>query len=214
MSLKLSNLRVNYERGQLRRANAPANPIELFNQWLSAAFEAQVPEAHAMTLATASPDGRPSARTVLLKGCDESGFSFYTNYTSRKAVELVANPRAALVLWWSPLERQVRVEGSVEKLSAQESDAYFNSRPRGSQLSAIVSNQSSIIGGRHVLEEKLAALERQFADELPQRPDYWGGYRVVPEVIEFWQGGADRLHDRLCYTRQSPNGWTIVRLAP
>jgi pyridoxamine 5'-phosphate oxidase len=208
------DVRKEYAGGRLLEADAPADPLVLFGEWLGGALQAGIREPNAMTLATATPGGLPSARVVLLKGFDARGFTFFTNYLSRKGQELAANPRAALCFWWGPLERQVRVEGAVEMLPPEESDAYYHSRPLGSRLGAHASAQSSVIAGRAVLEERLAALEAQYADAALPRPEHWGGYLVVPAAIEFWQGGPHRLHDRLRYTRQPGGGWIIDRLAP
>jgi pyridoxamine 5'-phosphate oxidase len=191
----------------------PRQPLALFTQWLQAAADAHLPEPGAMTLATATADGAPSARMVLLRGFDERGLVFYTNYRSRKAAELDANPNAALVLFWASLHRQIRVEGTVEKVSAAESDTYFHSRPRSSRLGAIASPQSAVIAGRHVLDDRLAELLRLYADGEVPRPPHWGGYRVVPAMFEFWQGRDSRLHDRLRYCR-ADGAWLIERLAP
>ena len=198
----------------LLESEAPANPFALFAQWYLAAESAGLPEPSAMTLATATADGSPAARMVLMRGFDERGFVFYTNYQSRKAGELVENPRAALVFYWAPLMRQIRVEGQVEVISAAESDAYFRTRPVGHQLGALTSPQSQVIPHREFLEERLKDLLEKFGDvyEVP-RPRHWGGYRVVAHTIEFWQGRANRLHDRLRY-RQLGDGWVIDRLAP
>ncbi|NJN83357.1 MAG: pyridoxamine 5'-phosphate oxidase [Caldilineaceae bacterium] len=206
--------RSEYQRGQLNEADAPASPLPLFQSWLTAAVDAGVYEPNAMCLATADPMGRPSARTLLLKGCDADGFVFYTNYESRKGRELAENPWAAMTFWWGELQRQVRIEGRVERVDAAESDAYFASRPRGSQLGAHVSAQSSVIPNRAALEARLSELESTYAATDPPRPPYWGGYRLRPESIEFWQGGPHRLHDRLRFTRQPDGGWIIERLAP
>jgi pyridoxamine 5'-phosphate oxidase len=210
----LADLRKDYTRQGLSEADADLDPIRQFHVWFEQALAANVVEPNAMTLATATPDGRPSARIVLLKGADESGFVFYTNYRSRKGVELAANPRAALILFWPDLERQIRIEGHVETVSAEESDAYFCSRPAGSRLGAVVSEQSTVIPGREVLEQRLAQLQAEYPTGDVPRPSHWGGYRVVPEVIEFWQGRPSRLHDRLRYTKQPDGTWKRERLAP
>ena len=200
--------------GPLREADVDPDPLRQFRTWFAQAVAAGVPQAEAMTLATATPDGRPSARLVLLRGCDERGFVFYTNYESRKGRELAANPRAALVFFWQPLHRQVRIEGHVERVTPAQSDAYFRTRPRDSRLGAWVSPQSQVIPGREFLERRLEELqERHGGTEVP-RPPYWGGFRVVPETIEFWQGRGGRLHDRLCYRKAPPTGWVLERLAP
>lgn len=190
------------------------DPIKQFQLWLNDAFEAQIPLAEAMTLATATPEGRPSARMVLLKQVDHNGFVFFTNYRSAKARQLDANPYAALVFYWNPLERQVRVEGSVVRVSAQESRDYFQSRPRESQIGAWASDQSDVISSRDVLEQRAQELEILYGDREIDCPEHWGGYRVVPERIEFWKGRVGRLHDRILYQRESEGIWTITRLAP
>jgi pyridoxamine 5'-phosphate oxidase len=190
------------------------NPIGEFEELLAAAEAAGEPEPTAMTLATASADGAPSARMVLLKGVDRRGFVFFTNYESRKARELAENPRAALILYWSPIRRQVRVTGRVERLPAAESEAYFRSRPRGSRLAAWASRQSSVIPERAVLEDEYRRLEAEYEGGDVPLPPFWGGYRVSPEVVEFWRGRENRLHDRLRYTRQEGGSWVIERLAP
>jgi pyridoxamine 5'-phosphate oxidase len=190
-----------------------ADPIALFDEWLADAVAARLPEPTAMALATASPDGAPANRMVLLKGVDTAGFRFFTNYTSAKGADLSANPRAALVFHWQPLGRQVRVTGRVKKLSAAESDAYFASRPRGSQLSAAASPQSRVVTSRAELEAEVAALDARFADAPVPRPRHWGGYIVRPDAIEFWTHRDDRLHDRLRY-RRTRHGWATEVLAP
>ena len=199
-------------RSGLSEADAGADPLRLFAAWLEDAVKAALPLPNAMTLATVTPEGAPDARIVLLKGLERGGFAFYTNYTSRKARELEARPAACLVFQWSELERQVRVEGAVEKVSAAESDAYYASRPLGARLSAWASEQSATVPARGVLEAAMAAARSRFGGS-PPRPPHWGGYRVEPQRLEFWQGRADRLHDRLLYTREAA-GWKIERLAP
>ncbi len=213
--MDVSDLRREYTREALSEASVDPDPIVQFRRWFDEAEAAGLPEPNAMTLATATADGRPSARVVLLKGVDARGFAFYTNYASRKGRELAANPRAALVFHWAELERQVRVEGRVERLSEQESAAYFRSRPLGARLGAWVSPQSEVIAGREVLETRLAELAARFADGDVPLPPWWGGFRLVPELVELWQGRPDRLHDRLRYRRGgSGGGWRLERLAP
>ncbi len=212
-STNVADLRRTYTRADLSERDADPNPIRFFERWFDEALAAGVREPNAMTLATLGAEGQPSARIVLLKGVDERGFTFFTNYESRKARELEAHPRAALVFWWEVLERQVRVEGTVEEVAAAESDAYFASRPRLSRLGAWASDQSRPIPDRSALEQKLADLEKAYPDEAVPRPPHWGGFRLAPTLFEFWQGRASRLHDRLEYTPGS-DGWTIQRLAP
>ena len=210
----ISRLRKEYTRAGLDESDAALDPIEQFRGWFDDALAADLHEPNAMTLATATPEGRPSARIVLIKGFDERGFIFYTNYGGRKAGELEANPHCALVFYWGELERQVRIEGRISRVSEEESDAYFASRPRGSQLGAWVSEQSRSIENRGALELRLRELEREYEGREVPRPPFWGGYRVEPEVVEFWQGRENRLHDRLQYRRTDDGGWRRERLQP
>jgi pyridoxamine 5'-phosphate oxidase len=207
------DLRVDYSRGELLEANVAADPIEQFGVWFADAQVAKILEPNAMTLATLGDDGMPAGRIVLLKAFDDRGFSFFTNYNSRKADEMARHPVASLTFFWAQLERQVRVEGAVEKTSRQESEAYFQSRPIKSQLGAWVSNQSQVIGSREELEKTMQTLEKRFAGGPIPTPDFWGGYRLTPRAIEFWQGRRSRLHDRLRYRRQADR-WIIERLSP
>ena len=209
--MSVADLRQSYEKNELLESSALASPFDQFARWFNEALAAGVAEPNAMTLATVNAQGQPSARTVLVKGYDESGFTFFTNYESRKAQDLAANDRAALLFFWQSLERQVRIEGRIEKVTPEESDAYFASRPVGSRLGAWASEQS-----RPTTREALLAREAEFAEKFgqsPPRPPHWGGYRMRPEAFEFWQGRPSRLHDRLVYQAQ-PEGWRIVRLAP
>ena len=205
-------MRKEYTREALSEADVDADPVVQFGRWFEQAEQSGLLEPHAMTLATATPDGRPSARMVLLRGIDQRGFCFYTNYESRKAAELAANARAALVFWWGELERQVRIEGRVERTSRAESETYFHSRPPGSQLSAAASPQSRVIDGRATLERRVTELATGQDGQVPL-PDFWGGFRLAHEVVEFWQGRPNRLHDRLRY-RRAGDSWKIERLAP
>jgi pyridoxamine 5'-phosphate oxidase len=189
------------------------NPLHQVREWLDEAFAAEIPEADTMALATATPDGRPSVRYVLLKGIDDRSVRFFTNYGSRKARELAANPRAAATLYWQPLHRAVRMEGSVERLPGEESDAYFASRPRGAQLGAAASDQGAVLHDRGELEARVQDLERRFPDEVP-RPPGWGGYRLTPDVVEFWEGRPNRLHDREHFLAQPDGSWRVERLSP
>ena len=210
---RLARLREEYTRAGLGESDVDPNPIEQFRGWFGEALAADLHEPNAMTLATATPDGRPSARVVLLKGFDERGFVFYTNYEGRKSTEIEANPRAALVFYWGELERQVRVEGRVSRVPDEASDAYFAERPRGSQLGAWASEQSRPVRDRGALEERLRELEGEYEGREVPRPPFWGGYRVEPETIEFWQGRENRLHDRLRYHRAGEL-WRRERLQP
>ena len=211
----LANLRREYDHGALNEEDVALDPFDQFARWFQDALDALGAEANAMALATASPDGLPSARMVLLKGFDRQGFTFYTNYESEKGRNLLENPRAALLFYWVKHHRQVRVSGSVARLSAEESAAYFHSRPRGSQIGAIASHQSQVLPNRQTLEQHVAELERQYpeGEEIPL-PDYWGGFRLVPESFEFWQGRLNRLHDRLRYQPTDDGFWHIERLSP
>ena len=211
--MSLADLRQEYALKTLDESQVLPDPLGQFALWMQEAIAAHLPEPTAMTLATVASDGRPSARIVLLKGCDPGGFVFYTNYQSRKGAELAANRFASLLFLWTELERQVRIEGRVEPVSAAESDAYFATRPVGSRHGAWASPQSAEIPDRAWLEARWHEAEVRYG-EAPPRPPHWGGYRVVPEAIEFWQGRRSRLHDRLVYRRDGDRGWRIVRLAP
>lgn len=210
--MSVADLRQKYEKFELLEASLATTPLEQFTLWFNDALQAAVPEPNAMTLATTTPQGRPSARIVLLKGFDERGFMFFTNYTSRKGRELAANPFASLLFFWPQLERQVRIEGSIEKVSAAESDDYFQSRPLGSRIGAWVSPQSQPIT-RAELEARQLALTESLGVQ-PPRPEHWGGYRLKPDYIEFWQGRPSRLHDRLAFQRDNDENWARTRLAP
>jgi len=212
--MPLADLRKEYSLAGLSEKDLARDPFRQFDKWFQEAEGAKIPEPNAMTLASASRDGRPSARTVLLKGVDGRGFVFYTNYESRKGRELDVNPRATLLFPWIALERQVIVEGPVAKVSREESEAYFHSRPLASQLSAWVSQQSSIVTGRKVLDDAMKELEKKYAGLPVPLPPYWGGFRLSPETVEFWQGRRSRLHDRLRYRRETDGGWIVERLAP
>jgi len=213
--LSLAEVREDYRRGGLTDEDYETNPMALFGSWMRDAQVAHLKEPNAMTLSTASPGGRPSGRIVLLKELNEFGFVFYTNYTSRKGQEIKTNPFAALTFYWAELERQVRVEGRVERVTREKSEAYFQTRPKGSRLGALASHQSERLPSREPLEQRLRELEAEYAhtDQVPA-PEWWGGYCVVPEAIEFWQGRTNRLHDRLVYRRKGEDAWAIERLSP
>lgn len=212
--MSLANLRREYTQHGLSIAEVDPDPFTQFRRWFDQALAAQLPEPNAMTLATATSDGRPSARVVLLKGFDERGFVFYTNYQSRKGGELETNAWAALVFFWPELERQIRIEGRVERATAHESDTYFASRPPGSRLGAWASPQSQVIANRELLEQRLAELATTYGDQEIPRPPHWGGYRVLPTTFEFWQGRPNRLHDRVRYRLDAEQTWVVERLAP
>lgn len=213
MKAELADLRRDYTRDGLLESQAPDEPLSLFATWFEQAVEIESTEANAMMLATVDDAGRPHLRTLLLKGMDDRGFVFFTNYQSAKGQQLQSHPQAAITFWWHDLERQVRIEGDVERISEEESDAYYQSRPLGSRLGAWASPQSQVIAGRDVLEKNLEQLQHQHAEQAPQRPPHWGGFRLKPTLIEFWQGRPSRLHDRLNY-RLVDNGWQRERLAP
>jgi pyridoxamine 5'-phosphate oxidase len=209
----IAHLRKSYERAELDETRSASAPLQQFERWLHEAITAELPEPTAMTLATVGADGRPSTRVVLLKGCDVRGFVWYTNYESRKARELAANPQAALQFHWVELERVVRIEGRVEKTGAEDSDAYYRTRPLDSRIGAWASPQSQVIASRTVLVTEAARIGAKFLLD-PPRPPHWGGYRLVPDTFEFWQGRRSRLHDRLRYTFQADRAWLRQRLAP
>jgi pyridoxamine 5'-phosphate oxidase len=212
--MSIADIRREYARARLDEANVSRDPMVEFSRWFAEALEAQVPDPNAMTLATATPEGEPSARVVLLKGFDERGFVFFTDYRSRKGTELEANPLVAIVFYWPELDRQVRITGAVSLTSREESEAYFKTRPLGSRLGAWVSHQSLVIPSRRVLEQGLKEIEKRFPDGEVPLPPYWGGYRVMPDTIEFWQGRESRLHDRIRYVREDGKEWKVERLSP
>jgi pyridoxamine 5'-phosphate oxidase len=210
----LTGLRNEYADHGLRRADLHSNPLQQFGAWFAAALAADIRDVNAMSLATATPDGKPSVRIVLLKGFDERGFAFFTNYDSEKGRQMGANPRAALAFYWVQLERQVRISGTVEKTSREDSAAYFHSRPVGSRLGAWASKQSEVVDARQILDARLKEMTERFENGDVPLPPHWGGYRVKPDEIEFWQGRPNRLHDRFRYSLQADGTWLIDRLAP
>ena len=210
---KLFDFREEYKTGELNESGVKANPMEQFQLWLQAAIDSKISEPNAMTIATCTANGKPSARVVLLKEINKSGFVFFTNYLSRKGRELLENPFAALVFDWHSIERQVRVEGRVERLPVHDSDTYFNERPREAQIGAWSSQQSKILNNREELEQRQVSFEEKFNNRKIFRPSNWGGFILLPATIEFWQGRPGRLHDRLVYLR-TEEGWTLHRLAP
>jgi pyridoxamine 5'-phosphate oxidase len=214
MAVKIADIRKNYSRKKLSETKANPDPLKQFTKWWNQALKSKIEEANAMTLATASPDGLPSARMVLLKGFGANGFTFFTNYNSYKGKQLSENPKACLVFFWKVLERQVRITGLVEKISEEASNDYFLSRPVESQLGAIASPQSEVIESREWLDEKFKRVKKEMGKNNIQRPSNWGGFIVKPVIIEFWQGRPSRLHDRLQYTLQESGHWKIERLAP
>ncbi|MFM7358942.1 MAG: pyridoxamine 5'-phosphate oxidase [Sediminibacterium sp.] len=212
--MQIADIRKDYRLQTLDEAGVAVDPIQQFGVWWQEALQSEIVEVNAMTLATANEQGIPSARIVLLKGFDERGFVFFSNYESQKAGDLQVNPLASLVFFWKELERQVRISGRVEKVTELESDQYFQSRPEGSRIGAWASPQSTVITSREVIEEKVAALQASFEGKEIPRPLHWGGYRVLPVKIEFWQGRSNRLHDRIQYSLQANGHWIIERLAP
>jgi pyridoxamine 5'-phosphate oxidase len=214
MKNSIANIRKDYSLQTLQEEDAHTDAIQQFDKWWQEALHSEIEEVNAMTLATATASGKPTARIVLLKDFDKNGFVFFTNYHSHKGKEMEQNPFACMVFFWKELERQVRIEGSITKLSSPESDAYFNSRPIGSRIGAWASPQSKVIASRNVIEENVAELEKTFAGKDIERPPQWGGYILKPALVEFWQGRSNRLHDRLQYTALNNEGWKIERLAP
>jgi len=214
MNSSIADLRKEYSSESLLETDVELNPVDQFEKWWTQAITSQVDEANAMTLATASADGMPSARIVLLKAFDKNGFVFFTNYESFKAMQLDENPKACLVFFWRELERQVRITGLVKKVSEKESDEYFLSRPQGSQVGAWTSPQSKVIESRDWLDKRYTSLSEEFQHKTLKRPPHWGGYAVTPVIVEFWQGRPSRLHDRIQYSLEENGNWKIERLAP
>lgn len=214
LNQQIAALRKDYIQASLNEEDVAPSPFSQFDKWWKDAEKSEIDEMNAMTLTTSTVDGRPSARIVLLKSYDEEGFMFFTNYESRKGQELAENPHVCLLFFWKELERQVRIEGTVSKASAAESDQYYNSRPLGSRIGAIASPQSKVIPDRLFLEQQVERVTNEFKDREPVRPEYWGGYIVRPTLLEFWQGRSSRLHDRIVYTITPEGNWTIARLAP
>lgn len=212
MDDKIAKIRTSYLTGELDESSVGSDPIKMFGAWMDAALESGIEEPNGMALATVSADGVPAVRIVLLRGFDELGFTFFTNYDSAKGQDLLANPRAAVTFWWQPLFRQIRITGRVEKIAREDSDAYFRSRPRGHQLSAWASPQSAPVKGRDELQQRASDVEALFPGDVPI-PDFWGGYRLAPDRIEFWQGRENRLHDRFVFEKRQGE-WTVTRLAP
>jgi pyridoxamine 5'-phosphate oxidase len=213
MNRDIAGIRRNYSLETLDEKSIASNAIDQFTTWWDEAVKSEIDEVNAMTLATATPDGKPSARIVLLKGYNANGFLFFTNYASNKGHALELNAHAALVFFWKELERQIRIEGIAEKVSNEESDAYFFSRPSGSRIGAWASPQSTVIPNREILDENVSRFTEQFGEDIP-RPPHWGGFRIKPEIMEFWQGRSSRLHDRIRYTKTNGNDWKTERLAP
>jgi pyridoxamine 5'-phosphate oxidase len=211
--MSIAEIRKDYLKSSLSEDDIASNPFIQFSKWWDESINAHIEEVNAMTLATSTIDGVPSARIVLLKGFDENGFVFFTNYTSRKGKEIEENPNVALLFFWKELERQVRIVGKIHKLDVAASDAYFNSRPKGSKIGAWASEQSAAIENREIMEKRVNLIEEKFKSISIHRPDFWGGYIVVPSTIEFWQGRSSRLHDRILYTKKEVH-WDIKRLAP
>jgi pyridoxamine 5'-phosphate oxidase len=214
MDIDISQLREYYKESHMKESEAAEDPIDQFNVWFNEAVESGLELPNAMALATVGRDSKPSVRMVLLKGFDKNGFVFFTNYQSRKGEELQHNPSAALVFWWGELERQIRIEGSVRKISGEESDRYFHTRPKGSQLGAWASPQSRIVENQQILQDSFERYKKRYDDRKIPRPPHWGGFCLRPHLVEFWQGRPDRLHDRLQYTLETDGRWKLRRLAP